>query len=168
MAAGGWAAFRPYVKHSICGTLVGITVSDQYISLAAVKGPSMQPTLGDRTGEYALVERSCLARYDFSHGQVVTFRLPADHRTTLVSRLIGLPGDWISVPETGEIRMIPEGHCWVEGDNGTASWDSRHFGPVPLGLVRGRVTHVVWPPHKIGRVDKRMPEGRVMPQQRHL
>uniref|UniRef100_A0A453LBP3 Uncharacterized protein n=1 Tax=Aegilops tauschii subsp. strangulata TaxID=200361 RepID=A0A453LBP3_AEGTS len=35
---------------------------------------------------------------------------------------------------------------------------------VPLGLVQGRVTHVVWPPRKIGRVDKRVPEGRVMPQ----
>uniref|UniRef100_A0ACD5WVV4 Uncharacterized protein n=1 Tax=Avena sativa TaxID=4498 RepID=A0ACD5WVV4_AVESA len=122
--AGVWAALRPYVKHGICGTLIGLTVSDRYISLAAVKGASMQPTLGDRTGEYALVERSCL---DFSHGQVVTFLLPADHRTTVVSRLIGLPGDWISVPEAAEIRKIPEGHCWVEGDNGTDSWDSRHL-----------------------------------------
>jgi hypothetical protein len=34
---------------------------------------------------------------------------------------------------------------------------------VPLGLVQGRVTHMVWPPHKIGQVEKRLPEGRVMP-----
>uniref|UniRef100_A0ACD6A1S8 Uncharacterized protein n=2 Tax=Avena sativa TaxID=4498 RepID=A0ACD6A1S8_AVESA len=162
-----WAALRPYVKHSIGGTLVGLTLSDRYFCVSAVHGSSMHPTFEDRTGEYALVQRSGLARYDFSRGEVVTFVSPVDHRSTLVKRLIGLPGDWISVPETAEIRKIPEGHCWVEGDNGSVSWDSRCYGPVPLGLVQGRVTHVVWPPHKIGRVDKRMPEGRVMPQ-RHF
>uniref|UniRef100_A0A453LBJ5 Mitochondrial inner membrane protease subunit 2 n=2 Tax=Triticinae TaxID=1648030 RepID=A0A453LBJ5_AEGTS len=89
---------------------------------------------------------------------------PVDHQRKAIKRVIGLPGDWISVPETKEIRKIPEGHCWVEGDNGSVSRDSRTYGPVPLGLVQGRVTHVVWPPRKIGRVDKRVPEGRVMPQ----
>uniref|UniRef100_A0A453LBD4 Mitochondrial inner membrane protease subunit 2 n=1 Tax=Aegilops tauschii subsp. strangulata TaxID=200361 RepID=A0A453LBD4_AEGTS len=91
-------------------------------------------------------------------------RTPVDHQRKAIKRVIGLPGDWISVPETKEIRKIPEGHCWVEGDNGSVSRDSRTYGPVPLGLVQGRVTHVVWPPRKIGRVDKRVPEGRVMPQ----
>ncbi|VAI34625.1 unnamed protein product [Triticum turgidum subsp. durum] len=42
--------------------------------------------------------------------------------------------------------------------------DDAGFDKVPLGLVQGRVTHVVWPPRKIGRVDQRVPEGRVMAQ----
>ena len=91
-------------------------------------------------------------------------RTPVDHGRKAIKRVIGLPGDWISVPETKEIRKIPEGHCWLEGDNGSVSRDSRTYGPVPLGLVQGRVTHVVWPPRKIGRVDQRVPEGRVMAQ----
>ncbi|KAK1646875.1 hypothetical protein QYE76_064680 [Lolium multiflorum] len=161
------AALRPIVNYCVGGTLVGLAISDRYFSLAAVHGSSMHPTFEDRTGEYALVQRSGLARYDFSRGEVVTFVSPVDHRSTLVKRLIGMPGDWISVPETLEIRKVPEGHCWLEGDNGSVSWDSRFYGPIPLGLVRGRVTHVVWPPHKFGRVDKRLPEGRVMPQ-RHF
>ncbi|KAF7012812.1 unnamed protein product [Triticum aestivum] len=161
-----WAALRPVVKACIGGSLIGITVSDRYFSVAAVHGGSMRPTLDGTTAdgrEYAVVKRSPL--YDYSRGEVVVFVSPADHRSRTIKRLIGLPGDWISVPDKEEIRQIPEGHCWVEGDNGSASWDSRSYGPVPLGLVQGRVTHVVWPPSKMGRVDKRVPpEGRVMPQ----
>uniref|UniRef100_A0A452XBI2 Mitochondrial inner membrane protease subunit 2 n=1 Tax=Aegilops tauschii subsp. strangulata TaxID=200361 RepID=A0A452XBI2_AEGTS len=77
--------------------------------------------------EYAVVKRSPL--YDYSRGEVVVFVSPADHRSRTIKRLIGLPGDWISVPDKEEIRQIPEGHCWVEGDNGSASWDSRSYGP---------------------------------------
>jgi inner membrane protease subunit 2 len=61
---------------------------------------------------------------------VCVCRSPVDHRIRLVKRLIGMPGDWISVPETAEIRKVPEGHCWLEGDNGSVSWDSRIYGPV--------------------------------------
>ncbi|KAM3373591.1 hypothetical protein ACQJBY_020188 [Aegilops geniculata] len=161
-----WAALRPVVKACIGGSLIGITVSDRYFSVAAVHGGSMRPTFDGTTDgrEYAVVKRSPL--YDYSRGEVVVFVSPADHRSRTIKRLIGLPGDWVSVPDKEEIRKIPEGHCWVEGDNGTASWDSRSYGPVPLGLVQVRVTHVVWPPSKMGRVvDKRVPpEGRVMPQ----
>lgn len=50
----------------------------------------------------------------------------------MVKRIIGLPGDWIQVPDKAEILKVPEGHCWVEGDNANSSLDSRYFGPVHL------------------------------------
>lgn len=34
---------------------------------------------------------------------------------------------------------VPKGHVWVCGDNLTASRDSRVYGPVPIGLVKGRI-----------------------------
>ncbi|EMS55888.1 Mitochondrial inner membrane protease subunit 1 [Triticum urartu] len=77
--------------------------------------------------EYAVVKRSPPSAS--SRGEVVVFVSPSDHRSRTIKRLIGLPGDWISVPDKEEIRKIPEGHCWVEGDNGSASWDSRSYGP---------------------------------------
>lgn len=40
---------------------------------------------------------------------------------------------------------VPEGHIWVTGDNLSASRDSRNYGPVPLGLVKGTVYYKVWP-----------------------
>lgn len=49
---------------------------------------------------------------------------------------------------------IPANHIWVEGDNkdGRKSLDSNHYGPIPLSLVEGKVTHVVWPLASGGRV----------------
>lgn len=40
---------------------------------------------------------------------------------------------------------VPVGHVWLAGDNMANSTDSRHYGPVPLGLVRGKVIARVWP-----------------------
>ncbi|RPA79209.1 LexA/Signal peptidase [Ascobolus immersus RN42] len=44
-----------------------------------------------------------------------------------------------------EMVQVPAGHCWVAGDNLDNSRDSRHYGPVPLGLVRGKVVGRIWP-----------------------
>ena len=41
--------------------------------------------------------------------------------------------------------QVPEGHVYVVGDNMPWSRDSRIYGPVPLGLVNGKVSAVVWP-----------------------
>ncbi|GJN38438.1 hypothetical protein PR202_gb27476 [Eleusine coracana subsp. coracana] len=97
---------------------------------AAVHGKSMNPTFDPKPTERVLVEKLSLDRYNFSRGDVVVLRSPSDHRDLNVKRLIALPGDWIQVPEKQEIRQIPEGHCWVEGDNAGVSWDSREYGPV--------------------------------------
>ena len=39
---------------------------------------------------------------------------------------------------------MPEGHIWITGDNLLHSVDSRHYGPVPLALVRGRALGTIW------------------------
>ena len=45
---------------------------------------------------------------------------------------------------------MPEGHCWLLGDNEDASRDSRTYGPLPMALIRGKVTAKIWPPSSIG------------------
>ncbi|KAK9463182.1 peptidase S24/S26A/S26B/S26C [Lipomyces oligophaga] len=69
------------------------------------------------------------------------------------------PPSSISVPPSSctESRYIkvPEGHLWLLGDNASASLDSREYGPVPMGLVLGKVIFAVYwgpfdfLPHKI-------------------
>lgn len=41
--------------------------------------------------------------------------------------------------------QIPEGHCWIVGDNLPASRDSRQFGPLPLALVQGKIIGKILP-----------------------
>lgn len=42
-------------------------------------------------------------------------------------------------------KQVPQGHCWITGDNLESSRDSRTFGPLPLALVRGKVLAKIWP-----------------------
>lgn len=50
---------------------------------------------------------------------------------------------------------------------GQLTWIWRHFlwmVQIPLGLMKGKVTHVLWPPHRFGPVQSHLPEGRVLSQ----
>ncbi|XP_031496425.1 uncharacterized protein LOC116261736 isoform X2 [Nymphaea colorata] len=158
-----------FTKRTATGALIGLTISDRYASIVTVHGHSMKPTLNPGSkafpisisGDLVLVEKLCLNKYKFSHGDVVVCGNPNNHKQSLIKRIIALPGDWIRIPETYKIVKVPEGHCWVEGDNYNSSTDSRSFGPIPLGLVKGRATHVIWPPQRIHKLDRRMPTGRI-------
>lgn len=49
--------------------------------------------------------------------------------------------------------QVPKGHVWLEGDNALNSTDSRTFGSVPAGLIRGRAVCRLWPLSDVGRLD---------------
>ncbi|KAF9599150.1 hypothetical protein IFM89_035429 [Coptis chinensis] len=124
-------------KKVFTGGLIGLTISDRYGSFEAVRGLSMHPTLnpspntflGLLTDDRVLVTKFCLEKYKFAHGDIVVFRSPSNYKEKEVKRIIGLPGDLINMPNAYDTLMIPEGHCWVEGDNSSSSLDSRSFGP---------------------------------------
>ncbi len=40
---------------------------------------------------------------------------------------------------------IPPGHMWIQGDNMSNSRDSRLYGPIPMGLIRGVVRAKLFP-----------------------
>jgi len=49
--------------------------------------------------------------------------------------------------------IIPPGYVWVEGDNPIFSVDSRHYGPVPIDNITGRVIYRIWPRRRDGHGD---------------
>ncbi|KAL5740416.1 hypothetical protein ACOSP7_029298 [Xanthoceras sorbifolium] len=163
MAAGNflWSFTKKFFTFGI----VGLTISDRYVSVLPVRGSSMWPTFNPTTNssllsdDWVLVEKFCLAKYKFSHGDVVVFSSPNNHKEKLIKRITGLPGDWIGTRDFNVVK-IPKGHCWVEGDNPSLSMDSGSFGPVALGLIRGRVTYIVWPPQRIGQVEPQISQNR--------
>lgn len=98
-------------------------------------------------------------------GDVITYTHPMFPQQQACKRVIGMPGDFVSVVTPGrkeddvyaqdvddkwarvkeEVIRVPEGHCWVQGDNLEWSRDSRLFGPLPLGLVKAKVLAVILP-----------------------
>jgi inner membrane protease subunit 1 len=98
-------------------------------------------------------------------GDVIVYTHPIFPNEQGCKRVIGMPGDFVSVVTPGrtnddtdaadvddkwasvkeQMVRVPEGHCWVAGDNLEWSRDSRLYGPLPLGLVRSKVLAVVGP-----------------------
>jgi hypothetical protein len=56
-------------------------------------------------------------------------------------RIVAQDGDYV-LTRNGrykELVQIPTGSVWLEGDNPNNSHDSRHYGSIPKGLLRGKV-----------------------------
>jgi mitochondrial inner membrane protease subunit 1 len=57
----------------------------------------------------------------------------------------------LALPETtfetryAEKMYIPKNHVWIEGDNKENSFDSRHYGPVPIHLISGIGYYQLYP-----------------------
>jgi nickel-type superoxide dismutase maturation protease len=82
------------------------------------EGDSMNPTL--RHGEVVLVDRDAEVRV----GDIVVAKHPLEPGTEIVKRID---------------RIDAYGHYFLLGDNLDDSNDSRHFGAVQKGRIRGKV-----------------------------
>jgi signal peptidase I len=129
-----------------------------------VDGFSMRPTLQD--GEYILVNKLA---YKFSppkRGDIIVFIFPVNPEEDLIKRIIGIPGDTITVqdgvlsvngtavkepyinapPAYNGTWQVPEGNLFVLGDNRNDSRDSHQWGLLPIQNVIGRSVLIYWPP----------------------
>lgn len=113
-------------------------------------------------GDVAVIDRLS-ARYRWvAPGDVVLLTSPEDPRKKIAKRVLGMEGDAVTYlvdPEnidTSKTVVVPQGHIWVQGDNTFASTDSRTFGPVPYGLVEGKMSYRIWPLKKFGLIDPKM------------
>lgn len=64
-------------------------------------------------------------------------------KRNVCKRIQYIEGDVIPISTNyfpfSEVIVIPRGHVWLAGDNTNNSTDSRQYGPVPTGLIQGRV-----------------------------
>lgn len=129
-----------------------------------VNGQSMEPTF--QNNEYLLIDELSYRFNAPERGDVVVFRYPRDTSKFFIKRLVGLPGETVTVSD-GRVRItnaanpqgfildepylehqttlgdstfeVPQNQYFLLGDNRGQSLDSRVFGPVDQRYVVGRV-----------------------------
>jgi signal peptidase I len=139
--------------------------------LSVVRGSSMAPSIHD--GDRILIDPVSYLFGEVQRGDIVVLQYPLDPSVDYIKRVVGLPGDEIEIEHgevwvngrpleepyvlgpdpatTLQVEVLPA-HYFVLGDNRARSCDSREFGQVPVGYVRGKVELRVWPPTRAGRI----------------
>ncbi|KAK5119035.1 hypothetical protein LTR62_000246 [Meristemomyces frigidus] len=124
-----------------CACIAFHIFSEYGFVLEGAYGISMLPTIAS-DGDWLWISKYYRRGRDLKVGDVVSFRHPIRPGEYAVKRIIGMPGDFVlrDTPEKGHMMMqVPNGHCWLVGDNLTYSRDSRMFGMLPLALITGKV-----------------------------
>jgi signal peptidase I len=129
-----------------------------------VDGLSMNPTL--QHGEYVLVSRLTYRTGEPERGDIIVFSFPVDQKQDLIKRVIGLPGETVSI-RNGEVLIngvkleepyiaqspvyngtwtVGAGELFVLGDNRNDSKDSHQWGLLPIENIIGKALLIYWPP----------------------
>jgi signal peptidase I len=134
--------------------------------LMEIDGSSMEPTI--LAGDIVRVDSDAYDRAEPQRGDLVLYDF-TQSGDLFVKRLIGLPGDtitiendavhidgemlqepyladgMITIPATGR-WVVADGEYFVMGDNRTDSADSRSFGAIPRDWIIGKVISITNPP----------------------
>ncbi|PFX31637.1 Mitochondrial inner membrane protease subunit 1 [Stylophora pistillata] len=127
---------------------------EHVVELIVLSGPSMIPTFNLREdGDLVVTEHLSSYFRTIKKGDVVIVKSPEEPNNLICKRIAAMGGELIRTDTDGKDSFkIPKGHLWLLGDNFEYSKDSRDFGPVPYGLIRGRVCFKVWPVNEFGKV----------------
>jgi len=150
----------------IGGSFVGFLAFDTNVAaIRKVEGPSMSPTLNENEyTEDKFADRDPLnpirdpdiyndlvwfsRKFELQRGDVVYVADPKRQNTSLVKRVIGLPGDTI-VPlgfnqEKKDPVILSKNQVWIESDSGGFKYrDSNQFGPVHIKTIQGKGSYVL-------------------------
>ncbi|XP_033982884.1 mitochondrial inner membrane protease subunit 2 [Trematomus bernacchii] len=164
MAQQAWRKIRMLVSGIIVGVSVLTTAIDRLASVTLVTGRSMQPSLNPEGGsncDVVLLNKWSVRNYEVQRGDVVTVMSPKNPQDEIIKRVIGLEGDLIrTLGYKNRLVRVPDGHFWLEGDHHGSSMDSNSYGPVSVGLLQSRASHIIWPPHRLQRIAASLPPNR--------
>ena len=158
----GDSFFTELLKFALVALVIVIPVRFFVAQPFIVSGASMDPTFA--TGQYLIVDELSY-RFDApARGQVIIFRYPKDPSQYFIKRIIGLPGETVSI-QNGDVYIketsgtsikldesyvtnkgngadrsvaLPAGEYFVMGDNRPESSDSRSWGLLPRENIIGR------------------------------
>lgn len=140
-----------------------------------VSGASMYPTF--ENSDYLIIDELTYHFRPPERGEVVVFRFPKDESKFFIKRVIGLPGETVTIKGSEVTITKPDGtseklqepylkelpalstdlslklgpaEYFVLGDNRNVSYDSRAWGTVPADLITGRAFLRLFPPTRLG------------------
>lgn len=166
---GTWGVIWETVRYALVAALIIIPIRTFIAQPFVVSGNSMYPTF--HNSEYLIVNE--LAKYEDSYerGDVVILRYPLDPSKYFIKRIIGLPGETVTI-KNGTVsvsssanptpvvlkepyvknpkddtssRTLSGDEYFVMGDNRAQSSDSRVWGPVPKNLMDGKALVRLFP-----------------------
>lgn len=166
--------FADIVRFAIIAILIVVPIRYFIASPFLVSGASMDDTF--HNGEYLIVDQVSYYFEKPARGDVVVFRYPRDPSKFFIKRVIGVPGDTITI-ENGTVTIRNEAHpngfileepyidfmdpappftetlndreYFVMGDNRNESSDSRSWGVLQEERIVGRAFVRLFPPSEI-------------------
>ena len=142
----------------VVATAIFIRTSKRHYQAVTHIGKDMEPTISKDETVFITNQIENIKR-----GDIVLFKYPGDQKQSFIKRVVGLPGEVISIRE-GRVYIdqkpleenyldsklntstrimsdltIPPRTYYVLGDNRDHSNDSRLWGPLSVDLIYGRV-----------------------------
>lgn len=158
-----WVSFIIETAQTLLMAFVLYFLIDAVIGRVQVINISMQPTLYQ--GELLMVNKLSYRLGEPHLGDVVVFHYPQNPQEDFVKRVIGLPGDTVTI-SNGQVKVnnqeltedyiaaapmyngkweVPESSLFVLGDNRNQSSDSHTWGFLPIKNVIGKALVIYWP-----------------------
>lgn len=166
-----FASFLEVLEIAVIAVAAVFIVRTFLVQPFLVSGTSMVPTFSN--GDYVLTDELTYRIRPPERGEVIVFHDVSDPSTYLIKRIIGLPGETVSINNntvTIYNKQNPNGfvlnesylpagtvtagdQTWtlssssyfVMGDNRAVSYDSRSWGPLPASNIVGLVRFRLWP-----------------------
>jgi signal peptidase I len=162
-----WRLAREIIE-TIVLTVLMFVIINLAVQNYDVDGLSMEPTLHNQ--ERIMVDKVSYRFHSPTRGDVIVFIAPPHPDLNYVKRIVGLPGDVITIKKTTVIlngvtlaepyvdpkrqgnpypdvvnQRIPDNKYFVMGDDRVDSSDSRDWGFLPRDNIIGRAALVYWP-----------------------
>ena len=163
-----------WLRDIVISAAVSILIITFLYQPVRVEGTSMLPRLEDH--DRLFINKFVYRISSIHRGDVVVFHYPRDPEKSYIKRVIGLPGDRISI-DRGRVYLngkmlhesyvpeeyrdtrslaetiVPDDAYFMMGDHRSISSDSREFGPVDRDLIYGKAVFVYWPTKDAGVVE---------------
>ena len=165
---------RYWLRDLILSLLLAFVVIVFLYQPVQVEGTSMMPRLVNH--ERIFINKFLYRLEQIQRGDIVVFLYPLDPSKSYIKRVVGLPGEWMSIRE-GRVFIndrplnesylppsyldhenypptyVEREHYFVLGDHRESSNDSRVWGTVDRKYIYGKAVFVYWPFSQIGSLD---------------